>query len=71
MATEIHIGLESLAHSEQMVLFRERARKARMFAARYRGEAASILIEIAERFDAKAARLEARSITGAVPSARP
>ncbi|HUA55457.1 MAG TPA: hypothetical protein VMB81_24960 [Candidatus Sulfotelmatobacter sp.] len=40
--------------------FRERARKARTIAARYRGEAASVLLEIADDFDARATRLEAQ-----------
>jgi hypothetical protein len=39
---------------------RERARKARTIAARYRGEAHSLLIEIADELDARAARLEAQ-----------
>lgn len=39
--------------------FRARAARARALAARYRGEAAVILIEIAESFDAQAVRLEA------------
>ncbi len=38
--------------------FRERARRARAIAQRYRGEAASVLIEIAADFDARAALLE-------------
>jgi hypothetical protein len=37
---------------------RERARRARALAARYHGDAASILIEIADDFDARAALLE-------------
>jgi hypothetical protein len=37
---------------------RERARRARVLAARYQGDAASILIEIADEFDARAASLE-------------
>lgn len=39
--------------------FRARAARARALAARYRGEAAVILVEIAESFDAQAVRLEA------------
>jgi hypothetical protein len=39
--------------------FRERARRARAIASRYRGEAARVLIEIADDFDAQAAGLEA------------
>jgi hypothetical protein len=39
---------------------RERARRARALATRYRGEAAAILIEIADDFEACAARLETR-----------
>jgi hypothetical protein len=38
---------------------RERARRARRLAARYRGDAAAVLIEIADDFDARAASLEA------------
>jgi hypothetical protein len=47
--------------SEQSAAFRERARKARSIAARYRGDAASVLIDIAEDFDARAARLETQA----------
>jgi hypothetical protein len=38
---------------------RERADRARTLAARYHGDAASILIEIADDFEARAASLEA------------
>jgi len=41
--------------------FRERARKARTIAARYRGEARSLLIEIADDLDARAAHLESQA----------
>jgi hypothetical protein len=47
--------------AEQSRTFRERARRARTIAARYRGEAARVLIEIAEDFDARAARLETQA----------
>jgi len=53
-------GIRS-AGAEQSAAFRERARKARSIAARYRGDAASVLIEIAEDFDARAARLETQA----------
>ena len=42
-------------------MFRERARKARAIAGRYCGEAANVLMEIAEDFDARAASLEAQA----------
>jgi hypothetical protein len=38
---------------------RERAHRARVLAARYHGDAASILIEIADDFEARAASLDA------------
>ena len=44
--------------AERPAQFRERARRARAIAARYRGEAHSVLIEIADDLDARAARLE-------------
>ncbi len=47
--------------ADQRARFRERARKARVIAARYRGEAASVLIEIADECDARAADLESQS----------
>ncbi len=43
---------------EQPAGFRERAQRARAIAQRYRGEAATVLFEIAADFDARAARLE-------------
>jgi len=46
---------------EQSAAFRERARKARAIATRYCGDAASVLIEIADDFDARAARLETQA----------
>jgi hypothetical protein len=50
----------------QSVQFRERARKARAIAGRYRGAAAAVLHEIAEDFDARAAVLETQLETQAV-----
>ena len=47
--------------AEQSKVFRERARKARAIAGRYCGEAANVLMEIAEDFDARAASLEAQA----------
>ena len=51
--------LDIAATTDQPALLRARARRARALAARYRGEAASVLIEIADDFDARAASLEA------------
>jgi hypothetical protein len=64
MAADGQIGLLTslrIAGGEQSAAFRERARKARAIAARYRGDAASVLIEIADDFDARAARLETQA----------
>lgn len=64
MAADGQIGLVAgfrAAGAEQSAVFRERARKARAIAARYRGDAACVLIEIADEFDARAARLETQA----------
>ncbi|MBI3517457.1 MAG: hypothetical protein HY060_25780 [Proteobacteria bacterium] len=47
------------AASDHPAQLRERARRARALATRYRGEAANVLTEIADDFDARAAHLEA------------
>jgi hypothetical protein len=56
MASEASSG----GGADQPTQFRERARRARAIAARYRGDARSVLIEIADDLDARAARLEAQ-----------
>ena len=60
MAADGEFGVRGSGDA-QSTAYRERARKARSIAARYRGDAASVLIEIADDFDARAARLETPS----------
>jgi hypothetical protein len=54
-----HGTLESItAAADGPARLRERARRARALAARYRGDAAAVLAEIADDFEARAATLE-------------
>ncbi len=61
MASDLSAGLGA-GSSNQPAHFRERARRARAIAARYQGEAANVLIEIADDFEAQAASLETVSV---------
>jgi hypothetical protein len=58
MSSDLKAGAGVGATADQPSQYRERARRARAIATRYRGEAANVLIEIADDFEARAARLE-------------
>lgn len=58
MSSDLKAGAGVGLTVDQSSQYRERARRARAIATRYRGDAANVLIEIADDFEARAASLE-------------